>query len=313
MGTLDVKQLGGRRDSDAAPRSRRLGRRPVDRLLLSLPALAGITILVVVPVGVFFVYSFLSGTIYTFGASGPVTLNNYSQIFSDPTIGSEALNSVIIAGAVGVVTILIGLPTAYWLRYCAGRFQRPLLLLVVLAMFSGYLVRIYAWRTILGQDGVLNDLLQRVGLIHDPLGFILFSRFSTGVGFLSIVLPLVILLLFAGFRPLDPRYLETAQDLGAGALQRWRRVVLPLIAVPAGSAFILCVLIASSDYVTPQLLGAPGQDTVGVAIARYFQTLGEYPLGAALAVLVLASYAILYGTMSLALRLFQLDRLRWPS
>jgi spermidine/putrescine transport system permease protein len=287
------------------------GRRSRDSLSLALPALGAIGVLVLAPIVVFFVYSFLSGATYSFGASAPVTLGNYTRLFSDPAIRTEALNSVIIAATVSGVTLLLALPTAYWLRYCAGRLQRPLIVMVVLAMFSGYLVRIYAWRTLLGQDGIVNDTLHRLGVTHHPVGFIIFSRFSTTVAFVSVVLPLVILLLFAGFRPIDPRYLETAQDLGAGVVQRWRRVTLPLIAVPLASAFMLCVLIATSDYVTPQLLGAPGQDTIGIGIARYFQQLGEYPSGAALAVLLLVSYAVLYGAISVALRLMKLTRLRW--
>lgn len=308
-GNLLIRRRLGRRRSDSSGGGRRLG----DRLLLALPAAAAIALLFVTPIVVFAVYSFLSGSVYGFSAHLPFTFANYRAVVSDPTIGRLATNSVIVGFAVAGVSLAIGLPTAFWLRYCAGRFQQALIFLLVLAMFAGYLVRIYAWRTILGQDGILNDALQRIGLTSHPLGFLVFSRFAIVVALVQIVLPFVVLLLFAGFRPIEPRILESAQDLGAGFLTRWRRVVLPLIAVPAGSAFMLCILIGTSDYVTPLLLGAPGQLTVGVQIQRYFQELGEYPFGAALAMLVLLCYGILYAAFGLGFRLLRLRRLEWQT
>ena len=107
------------------------------------------------------------------------------------------------------------------------------LFLITATLFASYLVRIYAWRTILGENGLLNSGLERLGLIDEPLGFLLYSRFAVTVALVHIFLPYVVLVLFAGFRPIAPGLLEAAQDLGANALTRWRKVILPLIAAPA--------------------------------------------------------------------------------
>jgi spermidine/putrescine transport system permease protein len=184
-------------------------------------------------------------------------------------------------------------------------------MLVVMAMFASYLVRIYAWRTLLGSEGVINGALERLGLIDEPLGFLVFSRFAIVVAMVHILVPFAILIVFAGFRPLEPRYFEAAEDLGAGTLDRWRRVVLPLIAVPAMSAFMLCFVVASADYVTPQFLGGPKSSMVGVQIQNYFKAQGDYPQGAALAVIVLLCYLALQLVLLLAVRLARWHRVEW--
>jgi spermidine/putrescine transport system permease protein len=196
-------------------------------------------------------------------------------------------------------------------RYHAGRWQQLVLLLVVAAMFASYLVRIYAWRTMLGTDGVINATLEQIGIIDEPLGFLVFSRFAVVVAITHIMLPFVILVLYAGFRPLEPRIIEAAEDLGAGTAHRLRTVVLPLIAVPAATAFMLCFVIGSADYVTPQFLGGPRGSLVGVQVSNYFQAQGDYPLGAALGITVLAGYLIVQGLLLLALRIAGIRRVEW--
>jgi spermidine/putrescine transport system permease protein len=220
---------------------------------------------------------------------------------------------VVVGFLVAVFCLLVGIPVAYWIRYHAGRLERLVLLLVITALFASYLVRIYAWRTMLGTDGLINSGLESLGVIDHPLGFLVFSRFAVVVAIVHILLPFVILILYAGFRPIEPRYFEASEDLGAGAVQRWRRVVLPLIAVPAMSAFMLCFVLASADYVTPQFLGGPESSMVGVQIQTYFKAQGDYPLGAALAVTVLVGYLIVQGLLLLALRLLGIRRVEWGS
>jgi spermidine/putrescine transport system permease protein len=185
------------------------------------------------------------------------------------------------------------------------------LFLITASMFASYLVRIYAWRTILGENGMLNTGLEGIGLIDEPIGFILFSRFAVTVALVHIFLPYVVLVLYAAFRPLEPRYLESAQDLGAGIVQRWRRVVLPLIAAPAVTSFLFVFILASADYVTPQFLGGTSGSMLGVQIQTSFKALGNWPLGAALSFLMLAAFLLCYGLSMLGLRIAKLDRIRW--
>jgi spermidine/putrescine transport system permease protein len=126
-------------------------------------------------------------------------------------------------------------------------------------------------------------------------------------------LPYVVLVLFAGFRPIAPSLLETAQDLGANALTRWRKVLLPLIAAPATTSFLFVFVLSASDYVTPQFLGGTEGALLGVRIQSALTGTGDWPLGAALSFLMLAAFVVCYGLTVLGLRLLRLDRIRFAS
>ncbi len=280
-------------------------------LALTVPAALGLLVFFAVPVAVFLVYSLLTGATFSFSAETPFTLQNYVDVFQAPSTDDLLINSAIVGLLVAVVCLMIGIPFAYWVRYHAGRFQSLILLLVIAALFASYLVRIYAWRTMLGSEGVINTALESLGVIDQPLGFLVFSRFAVVVAIVHILLPFVILILYAGFRPLEERYFEASEDLGAGAIERWRRVIAPLIAVPAMAAFMLCFVVASADYVTPQFLGGPESSMVGVQIQNYFKAQGDYPLGAALAIVVVIAYLAIQGLLLLGMKLMGVRRVEW--
>ena len=128
---------------------------------------------------------------------------------------------------------------------------------------------------------------------------------------LFLYVPLAVVVLFAGFQPVTPGLLEAAQDLGAGAALRWRRVVLPLVAAPAASAFLFVFILSASDYVTPQFVGGTNGVMLGVQVQANFTTVGNYPLGAATSLLMLLAFVALYACVHLGLRLMRLDRIRF--
>lgn len=296
---------------EAARPARGERRITVGPLTLALPALAAMLVLFVVPLVVFAVYSFLTGALFT--VSGPLTANNYHEALSSDLNRVLASNSAVVGFLSAVVTVALGLPIAYWLRYAAGRWRVLVLFLITATLFASYLVRIYAWRSILGESGLLNSGLRRIGVIDDPLGFLLYNKFSVTVALVHIFLPYVVLVLYAGFLPLTSSLLESAQDLGANALVRWRRVVLPLIAAPAVSAFIFVFVLSAGDYVTPQLIGGTDGVLLGVQVQAEFKAVGNFPLGAATSLLMLAAFVGCYGLTILGLRLARLDRIRWST
>jgi spermidine/putrescine transport system permease protein len=283
----------------------------VGPLALTLPAALGMLVFFVAPLGAFAVYSFLTAGL--FRVSGPLTLDAYREALSSPLNGTLALNSFVVGVLAAAVTVAVSLPSAYWLRYAAGRWQLLVLFLITATLFASYLVRIYAWRSILGENGLLNSGLERLGLIDEPLGFILYNRFSVTVALVHIYLPYVVLVLFAGFGPIAPALLESAQDLGADAITRWRRVVLPLIAAPAATAFLFVFILSAADYVTPQFLGGTNGAMLGVRIQANFTSVGNWPLGAATSFLMLAAFVVCYGLTALGLRLLRLDRIRFAA
>lgn len=297
---------------EEAPAAARAARRFLPGpIALTAPAAVGMLIFFVAPLVTFAVYSFLTAGL--FSVSGPATLANYRDAIHSPINGTLARNSLVIGLLSAGVSVAVGLPIAYWLRYAAGRFRLLVLFLITATLFASYLVRIYAWRSILGENGLLNDGLERLGVIGQPLGFLLYSRFAITVALVHIFLPYVVLVLYAGFAPMSPSLLESAQDLGANALTRWRRVVLPLIAAPAMSAFLFVFVLSASDYVTPQFLGASRDVMLGVQIQANFKGVGNWPLGAAQSLLMLAAFVVCYGLCALGLRLWRLDRIRWTT
>jgi spermidine/putrescine transport system permease protein len=288
--------------------ARRTGPR-IGPIVLTLPATLGLLVFFVAPLVTFFVYSLLTAGL--FSVSRPFTLDAYEKAVTTDLNGTLAINSFVSGILAASISVAVALPIAYWLRYSAGRWQIPVLFLITASMFASYLVRIYAWRTILGENGMLNEGLQRLGITDQPLGFLLFSRFAVTIALVHIFLPYVVLVLYAAFRPLEPRYLESAQDLGAGSVERWRRVILPLVAAPAVTAFLFVFILASADYVTPQFLGGTSGAMLGVQIQTNFKAVGNWPLGAALSFLMLAAFVLVYGLSMFGLRLARLDRIRW--
>ena len=293
------------------PASRLERRITVGPLVLSLPAALTMLILFVTPLAVFAAYSFLSGTL--FEVSRPWTLENYREALNSNLNHVLAKNSLVVGLLSASVTLAVGLPIAYWLRYAAGRWRTLVLFLITATLFASYLVRIYAWRSILGQSGLLNSGLLRLGVIDHPLGFLLYNKFSVTVALVHIFLPYVVLVLYAGFSPLAPALLDSAQDLGANAFLRWRRVVLPLIAAPAASAFLFVFVLSAGDYVTPQLIGGTNGVLLGVQVQAEFKAVGDFPLGAATSLLMLAAFVVCYALTALALRVTRLDRIRWSN
>lgn len=284
--------------------------RRVAPVLLTLPAVWGLLIFFVAPALTFAAYSVLTAGL--FEVSGPLTLDNFRQAVETPLNRTLARNSLLTGLMAAVAITLIALPMAYWLRYLAGRWRTPALFVIVVAMLSSYLVRIYSWRTILGENGIVNRALETVGLIDEPLD-LLFNRFAVTVAATHLYLPLVILVLFTSLRPLEPSYLEAAQDLGANAFVRWRRVILPVLATPLASTAVFIFVLVASDWFMPSFLGGSSGNLLGQRIWLTFRELGDYPLGAALSLITLVSFVVCFMLVRLALRLMKVDKVRWST
>lgn len=307
MGTVAQTPLPG----PIAVTGRRERRLRVGPLALTAPATLLLVAFLIAPLAAFAVYSVLTGSLYD--VSGPLTLANYKEVVNDPLNRELARNSLVVGVLAAVVSVAVALPIAYWLRYTTSRLKTVALFLIVASFLASYLVRIYAWRTILGSDGVINSGLTALGVIDSPLTFLVFNRFAVTVALVHIYLPYVVLVLYAGLGPLKPAYLEAAQDLGAGWLVRWRRVILPAIAAPAASALLFVFVLSASDYVTPQFLGGKSGVLLGVQVQVAFTGNGDYASGAAISFALLAGFLACYGIVALALRLARLDRLRFVS
>jgi spermidine/putrescine transport system permease protein len=272
--------------------------------LLALPATAALLAFFVAPLAIFTTYSFLRGSFYE--VSGELTFSNFTHALDDPLTRRLAGNALLVGAVTGGVCLALGLPLAYFIRYRAGRLEYLLLFLVVLGMFASYLVRIYAWRTILGADGILNQTLDTLGL--PSVGALLFSRTAVILALVHIFVPYVVLVAYAALRNVPRDLLDLAADLGATTVDRWRRVLLPLLAPAAAAGFLYTFVLSASDYVTPQFLGGTGGNMVGLQIQQQFTQFGDYPLGAATSLLMLVLFLGFYGALTLLLRSLGLTR-----
>jgi spermidine/putrescine transport system permease protein len=271
--------------------------------MLAVPTVLALLALFVAPLLIFTVYAFFDGAYYE--VTSTLTLQNFSDALGSSAARELALNAMIMGLSTAALCVLIGLPLAFLIRFRAGRLEYPVLFLVVLAMFSSYLVRVYAWRTILGDDGVLNSALRSADL--PTVGTLLYSKAAVVIALVHIFLPYVTLVAYASMRSLPTDLLDLASDLGAGAVGRWRRVVLPLVAPAAAAGFLYTFVLAASDYVTPQFLGGRDGNMVGLLIQQQFTQIGDYPLGAAMSLLMLVVFLAFYGAIAFLLRALKLS------
>ena len=238
------------------------------------------------PLGVFLVYSFWVTRSYQLVSDW--TVSNYVDTLKDSTYRALFWKTLEIALLAAAITTVVAYAFAHVIRFHLRRYQEPLLFLVMVALFSGYLVRIYAWRTILGDEGIINSALKRLGLIDQPLSFLLYSRTAAIIVFVNFLAPLAILPIYAALQNVRQEEVEAARDLGAGAFSAFRKVTLPLAWNGVFAAFSLTFIISAGDYVTPQLVGGTSGSMIGRAVVDSFGITFAWPVGSALSFLTLA-------------------------
>jgi spermidine/putrescine transport system permease protein len=268
------------------------------------PVSAFLLVFLVAPLGVFLVYSFWQTRSYHLVSDW--TFANYVEGLTQSVYRDLFRRTLEIAALSAAITVLLAYGFAHAIRFHLRRWQEPLLFAVIVALFSGYLVRIYAWRTILGDRGIINEALQRLGLIDQPLSFLLYSRPAAIIVLVNFLVPLAVLPIYAALQNVRDEEVEAARDLGAGAVGAFRRVTLPLAWSGIFVAFSFSFIIAAGDYVTPQLVGGTSGAMIGRAIADKFGITFAWPLGAALSFLtlafVLAILALLRGASGRVVR-----------
>jgi putative spermidine/putrescine transport system permease protein len=220
--------------------------------LLSAP-LAWFLLIYVAALVVLFISSFWSLDTFTGKIVHSWTLDNFREVFSNPTYRHIAYRTIGIAALVTITDALLAFPFAYYMaRIASPRMRTLLFVLVLLPLWSSYLARIYAWRLILAQDGALNWSLDKVGL---PTTGVAYSNTAMWIVFSYVWLPFMILPIYAALERIPDSYLEASRDLGAKGWTTFRRVVLPLAlpGVIAGSIFTFSLTLG--DYITPILVG----------------------------------------------------------
>jgi len=222
------------------------------------------------------------------------TIANYTSALTDPTYLKLALYSFGLGALAAIACLVLGYPVAYFISFRLTRGRNIALFLVVVSLFTSYLVRLYAWYTILGEHGVINDALIRLGVISTPLMFLLFSRWAVLTAFVNIFLPYTILMLTSSMQNIRKDLLENARDLGASPLRTFSRIVLPLSMTGAIGALVYTFILTSGDYITPALLGGTQSTAIANVVSDQFLALGNRPEGAAISFIMLAIFFVVY-------------------
>ena len=259
--------------------------------LIAAPGLyAGL--LLILPMTAVVILSFWSQDFLTLDRS--FTAKNYAEAMGDPLYRVLLARSLWIAGVVTVVTVVLAFPIAYFVSFHVRQDRKALwIFLITIPFWTSYLIRVFLWKVILGFNGVLNSSLQGIGLIEEPLTFILYNMNAVVITLAHAFAPFAILPIFVSLEKIDRSLLEAAQDLGETAFATFRRVTLPL-AMPGVIAATLIVFIPTiGDYVTPRLVGGPGGLMIANMIQTQFLKLNNAPMGAALAVLAMLSVTVI--------------------
>jgi spermidine/putrescine transport system permease protein len=248
---------------------------------VTIPPLFWVTIFLLIPYAILFCYSFWSVSsmqviVHTW------TVQNYVQLVRSPIYLQVLFRSMRIAASVTLCALLLGYPLAYYLSFHAAKRKDLLYQLVIIPLWASYLVRGYAWKTILGSDGVLNGLLQYLHITNRPMEFLLYSPFAVIITLTHIYTPFTLLPIYASLEHIPRNLVEASHDLGASPWSTFRRVILPL-SLPgllAGATFAFVLTLG--DFLAPLLVGGPSGIMISNIVVSLFGAAYNWPLGAAI-------------------------------
>ncbi|HUO33512.1 MAG TPA: ABC transporter permease [Candidatus Acidoferrum sp.] len=279
---------------------------------VTIPPLFWVVLFLLVPYAVLFCYSF-----WSVSPSEVIirnwSLGNYAELLRQPVYAETLLRSMRIAGSVTILALLLGYPVAYYLSFHAAKRRDLLYLLVIIPLWASYLVRGYAWKTILGTDGVLNGVLNFLHIsgallllqnhmnaflaLHAwthtwqvtfvPLSFLLYSPFAVVLMLTHIYTPFTFLPIYASLEHIPRNLLEASHDLGASPWKTFRRIILPLSlpGIVAGATFAF--VLSLGDFLAPLLVGGPSGIMISNIVASEFGAAYNWPLGAAISLCML--------------------------
>ena len=256
------------------------------RVFVTVPPLLWVALFLLTPYILMFCYSFWSVT----PAQEIVhqwNLNNYRELAHKDVYPETLFRSMWIAARVTLFALLLGYPLAYYLSFRAGRRKELLYQLVIIPLWVSYLVRAYAWKTILGSDGVLNALLQYVHVTQHPLEFLLYSPFAVVLTLTHIYTPFAFLPIYASLEHIPRPLVEASADLGASPSRTFWSVIFPLSipGVLAGATFAF--VLSLGDFLAPLLLGGPSGIMISNIVVSLFGAAYNWPLGAAISLCML--------------------------
>lgn len=252
---------------------------------LLTPALTAVMLLLVIPVCFIVVYSFWLRTATGLDTPG-FHLDNWQLVATDPFYRDILLQTLRIAAITTAVCILLGYIPAYYVATTAYRNKALLLLLLMLPFWISYIIRTMSWINILGVSGALNQVLQWLGIIGEPLQ-LLYNQASVILGLVHFLLPFMILNVYVSLEGIDRNLVDAARSLGANGWQAFREVTLPLSLPGLAAGSLLCFVLAAGTYITPLVLGGPRDAMFANLVFEAIIIQLDWPLGSALSIVLL--------------------------
>jgi spermidine/putrescine transport system permease protein len=264
-------------------------------ILATLLAFIAPVFFILLPLALFLGYSFFS--VNHGEMNYTLTVANYVRFFTDPVFLPVFWNTCLLCLSVAVICVLVGYPAAYFLTMLQGRWRYVVLMLLLVPLLMSYVIKIYAIRSILGQNGFLNTMLVGLGLLDQPSSFFVFNMNAILLTLTLLLIPIAILPIFLTLERIPEVLLRASDDLGATGFQTFMRITLPLSVPGIASAASFVFVLAIGDFLTPQMVGGINGFTFGRIVYSQFGTAFNWPLGAALSVALAAVViaAILVG------------------
>jgi len=261
-----------------------------------VPITLWLLLLVIIPLLFTFIMSF-----YT--SDGNVidktfSLSNYKIFFTDSLYSSILWKSIKLAVLVSVLSIAAAFPLAYLVSFKIKRGRNLLFMLSIIPLWVSYLVRIIAWRSILGNQGVINSLLLAIGIIEKPLTFLLYNQFSIAITLIYICIPFVFIPVYTALEKIPKNLTEASSDLGAGEGKTFIYIIVPLAMPGLITGFIFSFIIALGDYIIPNQLGGTSGIMYGNLIWSQFGFAFNWPFGAALGFILFTIAITILGLTS---------------
>ena len=259
------------------------------------PTLLVMGLTMCIPFGIMVVMSFWTQIGFEFDTA--FSLVNYMEAVEKPVYRALLLRSLTISAICTVATVLVSYPMAYYVAFHVRKHKMAWIILMTVPFFSSYLLRIFAWKVILGYNGVINSGLKGLGLIEQPLAFLLYSPTAVVITLAHAWAAFAILPIYISLEKIDRSLIEAATDLGDGPVKRFLGITLPLSMPGVIAASLMIFIPTVGDYVTPTLVGGPDGLMIANLIQAQFGLVNNWPMGAALALdmmLVVAVISLLY-------------------
>ena len=266
---------------------------PLRGYALLSPTMVWMLVALAIPLVILVTLSFWTQASNSLDFDRSFSLKNYIVFFEKPIYLKLLLKSVKISGAVTLATVLLAYPAAYFIAFKVKTNKLIWLILITVPFWTSYLLRVFAWKVVLGFNGVINSGLMTLGIIEAPLEFILYNPTAVVITLAHAWAAFAILPIYVSLEKIDRSLLEAAADLGEGPVMSFLRVTLPLSMPGVIVSSLLVFIPTTGDYVTPNLVGGPTGIMIGNIVVSLFGNANNWPLGATTAVMSMLFIALL--------------------